>query len=180
MRHTKVALLSLVLLPTIGLAQRGGGGGSRQRGDAKTDWNSVESRGGIKLSNKDVENISPIKLLIDKKKDLKLSDEQVNKLKELEGKLKETNEPSFRALDSLRHAVQLRTGDTTDIGRDRMTSARQAVGAVVSTIRGNYESSVKDAMPILDETQRKTATELLGKQNQEAEDMLREKLGGRG
>jgi hypothetical protein len=182
MRHTKVALLSLILLPAVALAQRGGGGGgmSRQRGEKSTDWNSVENKGGIKLSNRDVENISPIKLLIDKKKDLKLSDEQVNKLKELEGKVKETNEPSFKALDSLRHAVQLRAGDTTDIGRDRMMSARQGVGAVVTTIRGNYDSSVKDAMAILDDSQKKTATELLNKQNQEADDMIREKLGGRG
>ena len=42
-----------------------------------------------KFGKGDLEDISPIRLLIGKKKDLKLSDEQVNKLKELEGKLKE-------------------------------------------------------------------------------------------
>jgi hypothetical protein len=108
MRPTKIALLSLVLVPAVALAQRGGGGGgSKVRGDPKADWNSVENANkGVKLSNRDLENISPIKLLIDKKKDLKLSDDQVNKLKELDGKLKETNDPSFKVLDSLRRAAQ--------------------------------------------------------------------------
>jgi len=49
---------------------------------------------------------------------------------------------------------------------------------LVGTIRGSYESSAKDAMAILDENQRKTAAERLTKQKEEAEDMLREKLGG--
>jgi hypothetical protein len=182
MRPTKIALLSLVLVPAVALAQRGGAGGSSKvRGDPKADWNSVENANkGVKLSNRDLENISPIKLLIDKKKDLKLSDDQVNKLKELDGKLKETNDPSFKVLDSLRRAAQppLRSGEPSDEERDRMMSARRGIGAVVGTIRGNYESSAKDAMAILDETQQKTAAELLTKQKEEAEDMLRDKLGG--
>ena len=60
-----------------------------------------------------------------------------------------------------------------------MMTARRGIGAVVGTIRGNYESSAKDAMAILDESQQKTATDLLTKQKEEAEDMIREKLGGR-
>ncbi len=185
MRPTKIALLSLVLVPAVALAQRGGSGGSgRVRGEAKTDWNAVRdaNKGAIKLSKGDLENVSPIKLLIDKKKDLKLSDDQVNKLKELEGKLKETNEPSFNALDSLKRAAlpPLRSGEPTDEERDRMTTARRAIGAVVGTIRGNYESSAKDAMSILDETQQKTAADLLAKQKEEADDMIKDKLGGRG
>ncbi len=182
MRHVKVALLSLAILPGIALAQRGGGGGmSRQRGEKSADWNAVENANkGVKLSKGDLENISPIKLLIDKKKDLKLSDEQFNKLKDLDAKLKETNEPSFKALDSLKRAAQppLRSGDPTDEERDRMMTARRGLSAVVGTIRGNYEASAKDAMAILDETQQKTATDMLTKQAQEADDMVREKLGG--
>ena len=181
MRATKVALLSLVLVPTVALAQRGGGGGGRTRGDPKADWNSVENANkGVKLSKGDLENTSPVKLLIDKKKDLKLTDEQVGKLKELEGKVKEINEPSFKALDSLKRLAQppLHSGEPKDDERDRMMSARRGLNAVVATIRGNYESSATDAVAILDETQRKTATDLLTKQKEEADDMVREKLGG--
>jgi hypothetical protein len=183
MRPTKVALLSLVLVPTVALAQRGGGGGgsSRVRGEPKADWNSVENANkGVKLSKGDLENTSPVKLLLDKKKDLKLSDDQVNKLKELEGKVKDANEPSFKALDSLKRLAQppLHSGEPKDDERDRMMNARRGLSAVVGTIRGNYESSATDAMAILDETQRKMATDLLMKQKEEADDMIRDKMGG--
>lgn len=179
MRPTRIALLSLILVPTVAVAQRGGSG--RVRGEKSADWNAVENANkGVKLSKGDLEDISPIKLLIGKKKDLKLSDEQVNKLKELEGKLKETNEPSFKALDSLKRAAQppLHSGEIKDDERDRMTAARRGLSAVVSTIRGNYESSAQEAMAILDDTQKKTAADLLAKQKEEADDMVREKLGG--
>ena len=182
MRPTRVALLSLVLVPAVALAQRGGSGGVRApRGVPDADWNSVTNANkGVKLSKGDLENTSPIKLLIDKKKDLKLSDDQVNKLKELEGKVKEANEPSFKALDSLKRLAQppLHSGEPKDDERDRMMSARRGLTAVVGTIRGNYESSATDAMAILDETQRKAATDLLMKQKEEADDMIRDKLGG--
>ena len=181
MRPTKIALLSIVLVPAVALAQRGGGGVRSPRGVPDADWNSVTNANkGVKLSKGDLENTSPVKLLIDKKKDLKLSDEQINKLKELEGKLKETNEPSFKALDSLKRLAQppLHSGEPKDDERDRMMEARRGLTAVVGTIRGNYESSAPDAMAILDETQQKTATELLKKQKEEADDMIREKLGG--
>jgi hypothetical protein len=180
MRPTNVALLSLILVPTVALAQRGGASAiSRQRGEKSADW-SFDNKAGVKLSKGDLENVSPIKLLIDKKKDLKLSDDQVNKLKELEGKLKETNEPSFKVLDSLKRAAQppLRSGDPTDEERDRMMTARRGLGAVVATIRDNYESSAKDAMGFLDETQQKAAADLVAKQKDEADKMIREKLDG--
>jgi len=185
MRRTKLALLSLILVPAVAVAQRGGGAAtSRQRGEKDADWNAIRdpNKGAIKLSKSDLENVSPIKLLIDKKKDLKLSDDQVNKLKEMDGKLKESNDPSFKALDSLKRAAMppLRSGEPTDEERDRMTTARRSIGAVVGTIRGNYESSAKDAMAILDENQQKTAADLLSKQKTETDDMLREKLGARG
>jgi len=182
MRPTKIALLSLALVPAVALAQRGGGSGVRApRGVPDADWNAVQNANkGVKLSKGDLENTSPVKLLIDKKKDLKLSDDQVNKLKELDAKLKDANEPSFKALDSLKRLAQppLHSGEPKDDERDRMTNARRALSAVVGTIRGNYESSAADAMAILDETQRKTATDLLTKQKEEADDMVREKLGG--
>lgn len=181
MRALNVALLAFALLPAAVQAQRGGGG--RVRGDPKADWNSVENGNkGVKLSKGDIEDISPIKLLIDKRKDLKLSDDQLNKLKDIEKTLKETNEPSFKALDSLRRAAQppLHSGEPKDDERDRMMSARRGLGAVVATIRGNYEEALKSATPILDETQQKTAAELVAKQKTEADDMIREKLGGRG
>jgi hypothetical protein len=181
MLSVKRLAVALILVPTIASAQRGGGGGgsSRTRGDPKADFNAIAGdKGAIKVSNRDIEDISPIKLLIDKRKDLKLSDDQVKRLKDIESKLKETNDPSFRALDSLRRVAQPPLHDASDADKSRMTDARRTFGAVVATIRGNYETSLSEAQATLDDTQKARANELVDKQKQEAQDMLREKLGG--
>ena len=136
--------------------------------------------GGVKLSNRDVEDISPLKLLIDKRKDLNISDEVVKKLKDLENQLKETNRESFRALDSLRRLAQPPAREPTDDDRARMMEARRMVMNVVTTIRANYDASLGQVLPRLDEGQRTKANELLDKQRKEAEEMLRDKLGERG
>lgn len=189
MQTIRGLVLGLILVPTIASAQRGSGGGGgggaggsgRVRGDPNADWKSiVGSSDGIKLSNRDVENINPLKLLIDKRKDIKLSDDQLNRLKDLDAKLNVKNQDSFTALDSLRRLAKPPAHEPTDDERARMMAARGAVAATVSTIRDNYAASLTEALQILDETQRKTAAELLEKQRTEAEAMLREKLGGRG
>ena len=113
MQTNRGLVLGLILVPTIALAQRGSGGGGggggsgRVRGDPNADWKSiVGSSDGIKLSNRDVENINPLKLLIDKRKDIKLSDDQLNRLKDLDAKLNVKNQDSFTALDSLRRLAK--------------------------------------------------------------------------
>jgi hypothetical protein len=178
------AILALLLLPSIALAQRGGGGGggssapSRVRGDPKADYEAIAgNKSGIKLSNRDVEDMSPLKLLLDKRKDLKLSDDQVKGLKDLESKLKESNDASFRALDSLRRAAQPPLHAASDDDRAQMNAARRTFGTVIATIRGNYDASLKDALSLLDETQRSRANEMLEKQRKDAEDVLHDKLG---
>ena len=174
--------VALILLPTIASAQRGGGGGggsgSRTRGDPKADFNAIAGDKGNKLSNRDVEDMSPIKLLIDKRKDLKLSDDQVKHLKDIENKLKETNDASFHALDSLRRAAQPPLHEASDDDKSRMMSARRTFAAVIATIRGNYETSLGEAQAVLDDTQKPRANELVEKQKQEAQDTIREKLVG--
>jgi hypothetical protein len=182
MFSAKLTVIGLLLIPTIASAQRGGSGGGsgRTRGDARADFNGVmnANAGGVKLSNRDVEDISPLKLLIDKRKDLALSEETVKSLKDLENQLKETNRDSFRALDSLRRLAQPPAREPTDDDRARMMDARRTVVAVVTTIRGNYDASLGQALALLDESQRTKANELVDKLRKDAEEMLREKLGG--
>ncbi|MGH7619383.1 MAG: hypothetical protein ACREPM_19370 [Gemmatimonadaceae bacterium] len=186
MLRPRLAVTALVLIPTIAFAQRGGAGGgggaavSRERGEKNADWNSINGgKGGIQLSNRDLEGVSPIKLLVDKRKDLKLTDDQVKGLKDIEGKLEETNQPSFRALDSLRRVAQPPLHDPTDDDKARIMDARRTAMAVVTTIRDKYDASAKDGLALLDDTQRSRASELLDKQRKDAQDMLRDKLGGR-
>ena len=187
MAAPKLIILALALIPAMASAQRGGGGGgsaggSRIRGDKEADWNSITNgdKGSVKLSKGDVEDMSPVKLLIDKRKDLKLQDDQTNKLKDLEKALKEKNAALFTAFDSLRRAAQPPMHDPSDEERGRMMEARRMLGAVVQTIRENYDASAKDALVVLDDTQKAAANELLDKQRKETQETLRAKLGGGG
>ena len=177
--------VALILIPAIASAQRGGSssggsGSSRVRGEPTADWRAVlgANSGGIRISSRDIENISPLKLLVDKRKDLKLSDDQVNRLKDLQTKFTAQNQDSFKALDSLRRESQPPAHEPSDEDRARMGAARRAFAATVQTIRDGYDAALKEALPILDETQQKAAGELLDKQRKDADDMLRDKLGG--
>ena len=183
MSMRRFAGLILIVVPTLVSAQRGGGGGGggSTRGEAKANWNQIGKDGGagLKLSNGDLEDISPIKLLIDKRKDLKLSDAQLKQFKDLETAQNAKNETYFKALDSLRKDMKM-SAKPTDEERARMMSARGSVMEVVGSIRMNYDATATSATALLDDTQKKTATDILDKQTKEAADMLREKLGGPG
>jgi hypothetical protein len=178
MHKRSLAIAFMISLPTLALAQRGGGGGggsSRTRGDTKADFTDMGST--IKLSNKDLENVSPLKLLIDKRKDLKLTDDQLAKLKDREDKLKESMKPSFGALDSLRR-IATPAGRTPDEGdQARMMATRRQFTLIVAGIRSQYDVAASEVIPTLDEAQQKQATDLVQKQRAEADDMLRDKLG---
>ena len=177
MLKRSAALALLISLPALAVAQRGGGGaGKVQRGDKSADYSNMGGN-AFKLSNRDLENISPIKLLIDKRKDLKLTDDQIAKLKEREDKLKESTKPAFGALDSLRRvaAPAGRTPDEGDVAR--VSATRRVFADVIRGLRTQYDVAFNDALPILDETQQKQANELVQKQRSEADDMISDKLG---
>jgi hypothetical protein len=177
MFNRQLAAFALVLIPAVASGQRSARGGG-MGGDKANYGDSRSSASLLQLSNRDVEEISPIKLIIDKRKDLKLADDRVKQLKDLEGKLKDKNEPSYKALDSLRKVMRP-SGTQTDDERTRMMAARSGVMAAVADIRANYDASAKEALALLDESQQKTANELWQKQTAEAEQMLQEKLSAR-
>lgn len=176
MLKRSAALALLISLPALAVAQRGGSG-RVQRGDKTADFSNMGGS-AFKLSNRDLEDISPIKLLIDKRKDLKLTDDQIGKLKEREDKLKESTKPAFGALDSLRRvaAPAGRTPDEGDVAR--VGATRRAFAEVVRGLRTQYDMAFNDALPILDETQQKQANDLVQRQRGEADDMISAKLGG--
>src|SRR5215510_14375476 len=133
-------LAALLLLPTIASAQRRGSGSFGR--DEGANYGGPGAIPGLQLSNGDVEDMSPIKLLIDKHKDLKLADEKLKGIKDLENKLKEKVKPSFKALDSLRREMRPRVSDDD---RSRTASARSSVMSVVAAIRESYDEAYKEA-----------------------------------
>ena len=174
-----LAVAAILLVPTLAEAQRTNRG-SKLYGD----WNKTDTamgRAAPSYKKADVEKFSSVLLLVDKKKDLKLTDEQVAKFKDL-GKAEDaSNAQLYAKMDSVRLAIRRRPGEDGDSERARMSLARQDLFAVIQQIRSNYDSTYKaQCLPILDETQRKTAEGLILKQQGEAEEDLRSKLGGGG
>src|SRR4051812_15497585 len=98
MNRRLILVASLLALPTVAMAQRGGRSRATEH-EPMTDKNLGPQ--GPTLRQRDVEDSSPLKLLIDKRKDLKLSDAQLDGLKQAEKKLKEQNEPLLKSIDSL-------------------------------------------------------------------------------
>jgi len=173
----RLAVTALLLVPTLALAQRGG----RTQADRKTPlFDKEEMPKGPTLRVRDIEDQSPLKLLIDKRKDLKLSDAQVTQLKDSETKLKDTNAPLLKAVDSLIRELRNGVASPNDQSRIKAREARSGLMDVLKELNGTYDAPVKDVLTQLDPEQQSKAKELLEKQKQDGDKMLREKLSGGG
>lgn len=176
MSSRRLLVLALLVLPVVALAQR-----PKERGTKPPDLDKLaagDRRAGLQLSNKDVEGMSPIKLLIDKRKDLALTDDQLKGLKDLDAALKTRNESLFKQLDSLRQEMKP-TDASPEVEALRTKTVRNSVAGVVTGIRNNQDAAGNEAMPLLGEPQQKPAQALLDKQRTESDETLKEKLGGR-
>src|SRR6185369_10403649 len=99
------AVLALLLLPSIASAQRTKSGAASGRDkNLMTDDGSKDRR--AEITTRELEEQSPLRLLVDKRKDLKLSDDQLTKLKDLESKLKEKNGSLLRIVDSVNREMR--------------------------------------------------------------------------
>ncbi|MEQ1694017.1 MAG: hypothetical protein ABMA00_22190, partial [Gemmatimonas sp.] len=106
---------------------------------------------------------------------------QLATFKESDAKLKELNADRFKLLDSLKKEARPRTSGTPAPEDEvRMLLAGEALGGVARDIRVSYDEAATAALPTLDESQQKSAQELMEKYQREMQSMLREKLGGRG
>ena len=173
----RIAVVAILLVPSISLAQRGG----RTQADRKTElFPKEEMPKGPTLRVRDIEDQSPLKLLIDNRKDLKLSDAQVSQLKDSETKLKDANAPLFKAVDSLIRDIRSGSASPNDQSRIKVREARSGLMDVLKELSGTYDTPVKDVLAQLDPEQQSKAKELLEKQKQDGDKMLREKLSAGG
>mgnify|MGYP003327280768 CR=1 FL=1 len=104
-RNLYVALAMMALIPTLATAQRTGSRSSG--GDDGGGSSGGAPRGGAAFKSPtrgDLEDMNPASFLIDKKKKLQLTDEQVTALKAVEGQIKERYKVSLASYDSLRRA----------------------------------------------------------------------------
>lgn len=180
MLRVRFAVAVLMLVPTVATAQRKGSMG----GEKEANWNEVASKKappGPTISAKDFEKASPYRLMLDKKKDLKLTDAQQLAAREADAKLLADNADRFKLLDSLKKDAKPKTSGTPSTEDElKMVLAKDALSGVVRDIRTSFDAAAKEGVPGLDEGQQKASSELMKKYNEEMQAMLREKMGGGG
>ena len=174
-------LAALIVLPAIAGAQMGRAGSQTATREAQRARGTIDRDAPppMKLKVGDLEDLSPVKLLLDKRKSLKLTDEQQAGLKSLDVKVDQTNEPLMAKFDSLRLVMRPRQSPT-DEELVRMAIGREELGPLIASILASYEASVPPAFALLDDAQKVTAQGLLEKQAKEGNEMLREKMGRAG
>ena len=168
-------LTALVLLPIGTAAAQRTRSGATKHDDAK--YADDDAAKGPSIRGRDLEDFSPIKLFIDKRKDLKLSDAQIDALKKSDEQLKEKNQPLYKAIDSLARAMKPPMNPSAESDA-RIRDARRDLQETIGTIRGNYESAGTEATGSFDADQKTKATELLAKQKEDADKRIREKMKG--
>lgn len=169
-------LATLAVLPSLAAAQRGGG--ARTQADKPVDMFSKEDEQSMRptLRLGDLEDQSPLKLLIDKHKDLKLTDAQLADFKTRESTLKDKSVPTLKLADSLIN--QLHSSSSSDDARAKARFTASALGHVIESLRATYDSAGTDAVAALDAAQQPKAKELLDKQKEDGTKMLQKKMGG--
>ncbi len=175
---SSLAVLAFCVVPSIADAQRRSMGGSKE-----ADWNAIAEKSapaGPTITAKDFEKVAPFKALLDKKKDLKLTEAQMATLTTANSGLMAANADRFKALDSLKKEAKPKTsGDPSAEDEAHLVIAREALQGVVRDIRASYEEAAKN-LEGLDDAQKATATSVLAKNTEQMQEMLRDKMGGRG
>lgn len=166
---------ALVLLPlATAAAQRTRSGATKHDDAAYADDNMAK---GPAIRGRDLEDISPIKLFMDKRKDLKLTDAQVEALKKSDAELKDRNQALYKAVDSLARAMKPSMNPSAEADA-RVREARRDLDQTIGTIRSNYDMASVSVVESFDADQKTKATELLGKLKEDADKRIRDKMKG--
>ena len=158
-----------------GMGGRGGRGGpgGMSRGEAP-----------VNPSGKDVEKQDPVKLLLDKHKKLKLDKTQIARLDTLGVRLRAQNGPFYLRVDSLHKTFKAPSGggfrSMSDDDRLSMMENRQTLFETLTQVRENNRAARDGAVAVLREPQKQKAYELLEKQLEESDKMMRRPGDGEG
>ena len=169
MRARRVFLLgALIALPSIAFAQRTGvktGPTGKPGVDEDITKDRDKPRGPDPFSTKELQKENMVNFILDKKKDLKLADDEVKALKEINDHLKDTTKAPMHSLDSL--SSELRRG-----GPDRgdMQAARVFGPQYMAEVRMQYDEHLKSALAKLTPDHQTAAQTLVDTRRKELED----------
>ncbi len=169
-RKFYVALAILALVPTLATAQRSrsgssggdaGGGGATRRGGGPSF--KMPSRG-------DLEDMNPATFLIDKRKKIQLTDEQVTALKGVETAIKDRYKVNLAVYDSLRRNARPMQGidrgaAPSPAEQAEMQKAMQGLQQALMTVRNQRTADIDATLAaITDPATKAKAVELLKEQ----------------
>jgi hypothetical protein len=169
-----VAMVALAV-PGLATAQRGGGG--RSRATSRTDMFGDEfgSRRKNAITSGKIQDLDPVAILIDKHKDLSLTDGQVDTLKQMNDKLREAQKPALHVLDSLNQAIANMGSNISGDDQSHYQTLNTFVRMVAGNLRQQYDSVENDARALMNDDQKQKADDVL----RDSHDELM-KLVGRG
>lgn len=138
-------------------------------------------------SAKDVEKEDPVQLLLDKHKKLKLDPTQIAQLNTLGTWLRAQNGAFYSRVDSLHNAFKPPSSGgydrrSTGSGGDRagMMANRELLYETLTQLRTNNKAARDSAIVLLKEPQKKKASDMLEKQLEDGDKLIREPGHGAG
>jgi len=154
---------ALLVLPVLLSAQRRGSAGAgaatppggvstSTKSRQKIDKDPVKENRNPIPSTKDLEKENMVNFVLDKKKDLKLSNDEVNALKQINDHARDTVAAPMKSLDSI--AGELKRGG------DR-AAASMFAPQFVAEVRFQYDAFLKEALSKLSEEHQKAASDLI-------------------
>jgi hypothetical protein len=199
LKHTSIAFTLLLSIPATALAQRGGGD-ARQRSEDPDASEAVFST----LSSRSIQRFDPVKVILDKKKDLKLDDKQIADLTQLEHQVQWNIKRLAARIDTAQKLMNKEGagGGSPDFGsagrggrgggrggssgdpdakpetpserRDRVLLARKTILEAVADLEIEHKSSKELVLSYLHDAPLAAATALLKKHDDDLAKMLKD------
>jgi hypothetical protein len=189
MRSRLIAVAMTVCIPAVSFAQKGG-----KAGPEGTPASSSSSGASIAMrapSSRDLADLSPAALLVDKKKKASLADSTVNQLKALAKQFEERNKAFYAAYDSTRRwTLPISDNSSTRKMKDLTATAQQQMQSASPAEQEKMQSSMRDlrimmtefkvrrmtnseeALKLIPEAQKKAAADLLSQQDTDLDKLI--------
>ena len=161
MRRMALMALVLVTVPALAAAQRGRGGASAATRPPDNPFGDAQRMRVPAISRHELEDLDPLAVLLDKRGDLKLSDDQTAKLRAMDEDLAKANAPAFHALDSLNLERTNLGNDPSDDNAGRVRTIDMLSRMVAGGTRQRYDSVETQALAVLTEAQKQKANDIL-------------------
>src|SRR4051812_17320294 len=110
--------------------------------------------------SKELDKQNPIAILLDRKKDIKLSDDEQKQLKSLNDMLKDSTKVYFKTLDSAQK--EMKNGGSDMAAGQRMI-LRSLLQQTSDSVTARYDAALKDAMGKIAAERHQAATDALEK-----------------